>query len=288
MAVPEDCGSYGQQGGSGFGFWDALLVGAVVAWLTGGRKSVGELEPPRGVPKDLFQRFRLVAQATEAGELDAALGILSDLERRYPREADLSLIQGMIHGHREDYRPAVDALQRAEERQARWGTRGRLVACAVANLRTQVKEIPLDVDPTHPAGFAVLFALTLWKADRRAEAVSRLEGSLRAEVVTPTARRDDVRLALAVLYGWLEHPDDARAVLARVRPESDRYPAALSLIGETECDQGRYEKAVASLQKAVTLARDEAERRLFRRRLAAALERAGRIQEALAEYRRLD
>ncbi len=279
MAVPEDGGSCGQQGGTGFGFWDALL--------TGERKPAGEPEPPRGVPKDLFQRFRLVARATEAGELDAALGMLGDLERRYLREADPSLIRGMILGRKEDYRPAVEALQRAEERQARWGTRGRLVACAVANLRTRVEEIPLDVDPTGSAGFAVLCALTLWKADRRAEAVRRLEDALRAEVGEPTAGSDDVRLALGVLYGWLERHDDARAVLALVRPESLRYPAALGLIGESQCDQGRYEEAVASLQKAVDLARDEEERRLFRRRLAGALEKAGRIQEALAEYRRL-
>lgn len=66
----------------------------------------------------------------------------------------------------------AEGCGRAEARQARWGTRGRLVAAALALLRMRVEEIPLDVDPTDPAGFEVLFALTLWKADRREEALA--------------------------------------------------------------------------------------------------------------------
>jgi len=243
-------------------------------------------DPTRKEPKDMigvFNRLRRANRAVRERRFDEALPILQDVLARDPQNAFAIVVTGSAQMGMGRYREGIASFRRYLELVPTSAYAHHWIA--VCYLRLGDREAALreaEATLTVDARFTdarVLKAGVLATRGAYDPAIAELR-----QAVTTDPAKPAIRLDLARVLAEAGHAAEAKAEYNAILTLQADYAPALTGLGALEAGGGDLEAAARHLRRALEIEPTQDEARFD---LAEVLNRQGRREEAVAEYRRL-
>jgi tetratricopeptide (TPR) repeat protein len=243
-------------------------------------------DPARPEPKDMigvFNRLRRANRAVRERRFGEALPILSEVLARDPQNAFAIVVTGSAQMGMGRYREGIASFRRYLELVPTSAYAHQWIAVCYLRLgdreaAQREAEATLVVDPRFTDA-RVLKAGVLAARGAYDPAISELR-----QAVTTDPAKPAIRLDLARVLAEAGRAPEARAEYNAILNIQADYAPALTGLGALEASGGDLEAAARHLRRALEIQPDQDEARFD---LAQLLDRQGRRDEAVAEYRRL-
>jgi arylsulfatase A-like enzyme/Flp pilus assembly protein TadD len=243
-------------------------------------------DPARPEPKDMigvFNRLRRANRAVRERRFGEALPILSEVLARDPQNAFAIVVTGSAQMGMGRYREGIASFRRYLELVPTSAYAHQWIAVCYLRLgdreaAQREAEATLVVDPRFTDA-RVLKAGVLAARGAYDPAISELR-----QAVTTDPAKPAIRLDLARVLAEAGRAAEARAEYNAILNIQADYAPALTGLGALEASGGDLEAAARHLRRALEIQPDQDEARFD---LAQLLDRQGRRDEAVAEYRRL-
>ncbi|HKC13636.1 MAG TPA: sulfatase-like hydrolase/transferase [Vicinamibacteria bacterium] len=243
-------------------------------------------DPARPEPKDMievFNRLRRANRAVRERRFDDAFPILRDVLARDPQNAFAILVTGSAQMGTERYREAIASFRRYLKLVPTSAYAHHWIAVCYLRLgereaARREAEATLAVDARFTDA-RVLKAGVLAAQGAYGPAIAELRQAVTTDPAKPT-----IRLDLARVLAEAGRAAEAKAEYDAILKIQADYAPALTGLGALEASGGDLEAAARHLRRALEIQPDQDEARFD---LAQVLDRQGRLDEAVAEYRRL-